>query len=82
MAGLAEVIQAAAGQPASVRIGAVVSTGPLVVTVQGVQFNADALGVLSSYSPAPGDIVALLGQSTASGSDPTSWVVLGRVVPA
>lgn len=81
MSDLAAAIQSIPGQPASVRVGIVESTGPLVVTVQGAVFEAQALGVLSSYSPAAGDVVALLGQSTSSGSDPTSWVVLGRLVP-
>lgn len=77
---LSEVIQSAAGQPASVRIGRVTSTSPLVVNVQGASFrNA---GVLSSYTPVVGHVVALLGQSTASGTDPTSWLVLGRILPS
>ena len=49
------------------RIGIVTGTAP---TVQGTVINA---GVLSSYTPAVGDNVAVLrGQS--------SWLVLGKVV--
>lgn len=78
MANLADVIQSAAGQPASVRIGQVTSTSPLTIDVQGASFRS--AGVLSSYTPVVGHVVALLGQSTASGTDPTSWLVLGRVL--
>lgn len=78
MPNLADVIQSAAGQPASVRIGRITSTSPVTVDVQGASFR-DA-GVLSSYTPVVGHVVALLGQSTASGSDPTSWLILGRVI--
>lgn len=80
MANLADVIQTAAGQPSSVRIGKVSSLSPLTVNVQGAQFTN--CGVLSSYTPVVGHVVALLGQSTASGTDPTSWLVLGRVIPS
>lgn len=52
------------------RIGIVTGTAPTVVEVQGTVINA---GVLSSYTPAVGDNVAVLrGQS--------SWLVLGKVV--
>jgi hypothetical protein len=78
MAGLAEAVGAAVGQPASVRIGTVQSVNPPVVTAQGVAF--DDVGFLGGYGPAVGDTVALLGQSSASGSDPTSWLALGKVV--
>lgn len=81
MAELAESTREAVGQPSSVRIGTVTSTSPLVVSVQGALFNSAALGVLSSYTPAAGDVVILLGQSTTTGSDPTSWVILGQVLP-
>jgi hypothetical protein len=77
MAGLAEAMQGAVGQPASVRIGTVDSTSPLVVSAQGVVF--DGVGVLGGYVPVAGDAVLLLGQSSGVGSDPASWVVLGAV---
>jgi hypothetical protein len=50
---------------------------PLVITVQGVPFQT--VGTLQSYIPQVGDSVALLGQSPTSGSDPTSWLALGKV---
>lgn len=79
MAGLAEAVQGAVGQPASVRIGTVDSIDPLVVSAQGVPF--EDVGVLDGYAPQAGDSVALLGQSSEVGSDPASWLLLGRVVP-
>lgn len=80
MASLAGQVQEAAGAPGSVRIGLVTSTSPLVITAQGVQFRG--IGVLASYTPVAGDTVALLGQSPTSGSDPSSWLVLGKVNPS
>jgi len=77
MAGLAEAVQGAVGQPASVRIGIVESVAPLVITAQGVQF--EDIGILGDYAPQLGDSVALLGQSSEAGSDPASWLVLGVV---
>ncbi len=66
------------GQPASVRIGVVSSTSPLRVDVQGTEFPA--LGYIGTL-PTLGDTVALIGQSTSVSSDPTSWLVLGKVNP-
>lgn len=80
MTTLADVIQGAAGQPASVRIGVVESIDPLVISAQGAPF--DNIGLLNSYGPALGDTVALLGQSSDSGSDPASWLALGAVTGA
>lgn len=77
MAGLAEAVQGAVGQPASVRIGVVDSIDPTVVSVQGVVF--EEVGFLDGYVPEVGDTVALLGQSTEAGSDPASWLVLGKM---
>lgn len=77
MAGLAEAVQNAVGQPASVRMGVVESLDPVVITVQGTTF--DDLGFLDGYTPVEGDTVALLGQSSEAGSDPASWLVLGKV---
>lgn len=75
MASLIQQIASAPGQPASVRIGTVVSVNPVTVTVQGATFTD--LGTIAAYYPQVGDVVALLGQSNASGSDPTSWLVMG-----
>ena len=80
MAGLAEAVQGAVGQPASVRIGTVDSLDPPVVSAQGVPF-AD-VGFLRDYNPQVGDSVALLGQSSNAGSDPASWLVLGALSTA
>lgn len=73
-------IRANPGSPASVRIGVVVSLSPLVVDVQGALFTN--LGRLTSYTPAVGHVVVVLGQSSSSSVDPTSWVVIGNVVAA
>jgi len=72
-------IAGAAGEPSSVRIGTVTSTSPLTVDVQGTAYTN--LGLIGAC-PAVGATVALLGQSTSAGSDPTSWLVLGEVVNA
>lgn len=77
MAGLAEAVHGAVGQPASVRIGTVDSTSPLVVSAQGVAF--DDVGILDGYVPQVSDAVALLGQSSEAGSDPASWLALGAL---
>lgn len=82
MAGLAGEIAQAGGLPASVRIGKVVQADPLVVSVQGVLYSQDAVGVLETGIPAVGDAVALLGQSGLVGGDPASWIVLGRIRPS
>lgn len=75
--GLAEAVQGAVGQPASVRIGIVDSTDPLVISAQGAPFND--VGLLDGYVPQVGDAVALLGQSSGVGSDPASWLALGAL---
>jgi hypothetical protein len=77
---IAEQVQAASGAPASVRIGTVTSVAPTVISAQGVTFSE--VGILASYTPVEGDTVALLGQSPTSGSDPTSWLVLGKINPS
>lgn len=79
MAELETQVAQVAGQPASVRIGRIAQVNPTVVTVQGTQFTD--VGFLGWYSPAVGDTVAVLGQSSASGTDPASWLVLGYVKP-
>lgn len=76
-ASIVQQITAAPGQPSSVRIGTVASTSPVTVTVQGVTFTN--IGFLRNYALAVGDTVALLGQSSQAGSDPTSWLCLGVV---
>lgn len=77
MAGLAEAVHGAVGQPASVRIGTVDSASPLAVSAQGVAFTD--VGLLEGYIPQVGDSVALLGQSSEAGSDPASWLALGSI---
>jgi hypothetical protein len=72
---VAEEISKNRGQPATVRIGTVVSLSPLTVSLQ--QTNMVNMGVLDSYIPTVGDVVALLGQSAVS-SDGSSWLLLGR----
>lgn len=78
MSAIGEAVAGAVGQPSSVRIGTVTSVSPLTVVVQGVTFAN--LGFLDWYTPVLGHTVALLGQSSASGSDPTSWLCLGNIV--
>lgn len=80
MAGLAEAVQGAVGQPASVRIGTVTSINPLVISAQGVPF--ENVGFLNGLRPVLGQAVALLGQCSESGSDPASWLVLGSITAA
>lgn len=71
-------IQRDRGEPSKVRIGTV-ADGQFVL--QETALDPDSVGVLSSYSPVNGDSVALLGQSSV-GTSGTSWLALGRVVPA
>ena len=74
---LAQQIASVPGQPSSVRVGTVTSTNPLTISAQGVVFTN--VGILGSYHPNVGDTVCLLGQSSASGSDPASWLCMGSV---
>jgi len=74
---LADQITKDRGQPATVRIGTVVSVLPLVVSVQGTPFtDVGSVGKLVI-----GDVVALLGQSAVS-ADGSSWLALGYVAPS
>lgn len=82
MGGFVSEIQLVPGQPATVRTGRVESINPLVVSIQGATLQASAVGVLESYVPAVSDSVLVVGQSKTTGSDPSSWVVLGRPVPS
>lgn len=76
---LVQAVQAVPSQPSTVRIGTVVSTDPLTVSVQGTVFIG--VGKMASYfMPVTGDVVALIGQSVLT-SDAASWLVLGRVDP-
>lgn len=74
-------ITAVSGAPATMRVGKISSTTPLVLTVQGATFSGDAVGVLGSYVPGLGDTVTVVGQSKTQGSDPSSWLILGASVP-
>lgn len=78
MASITQQIAAAPGQPSSVRIGIILETNPTVISVQGQEFTD--VGFLDSYTPTLGDVVALLGQSSQAGTDPTSWLCLGEIV--
>lgn len=76
---LANQVAEAVGEPSSVRIGTVTQVSPLKVDVQGTEYtNLGRIGPC----PAVGQTVALLGQSTAAGSEPTSWLVLGVISTA
>lgn len=75
MTGLAEAVLGAVGQPASVRIGVVESVSPLVISAQGVPF--EDVGLAAAYRPEIGDVAALLGQCSETGSDPASWLAIG-----
>lgn len=66
------------GQPATVRIGTVVSVLPPAVTVQGTTLND--VGFLRGYSPQIGDTVAVLGQSAVT-ADAASWLVMNAIEP-
>jgi len=70
----ADQINKGRGQPATVRIGIVLSVSPLVVDVQGA--SVTNVGVLADYVPTVGQTVALLGQSAVS-ADGSSWLALG-----
>lgn len=72
-------IRANPGSPASVRVGTVDSADPLRVSLQGTIL--DNVGLVGSYAPQTGDPVVLLGQSSAAGPDPASWVALGKPSP-
>lgn len=78
---LARVVQTSPGQPASVRVGRIESVNPVVLSVQGALYNADAVGVLGSYVPQANDVVSVVGQSVSSGTDPSSWLILGEARP-
>lgn len=57
-------------------MGVVTSTSPLIVAVQGTNFDPDSIGLADTYVPTIGDSVALLGQSAIS-SDGSSWLAIG-----
>lgn len=72
---LATSTRLAVGQPASIRVGRITGVDPLQVSVQGAVF--DNVGSIGNLVPFVGMSVLLIGQSTTTGSDPTSWTVLG-----
>lgn len=72
----AQVVRAS-GAPSSVRIGVVTSLSPLTVSIQGHNLNPGAVGVAANINPVLGSSVVLLGQSKASGTDPSSWLIIG-----
>jgi len=77
--GLAEAVQAVAGQPSSTRVGTVTSTSPVEISANGVVF--EDVGIANWYTPRLGDSVILLGQSSGTGTDPASWLALGSANP-
>jgi len=77
---LVQAVQANPSQPATTRVGKVVSVDPLTVSVQGSVFIG--VGRLTTYlSPVVDDVVVLVGQSALT-SDAASWLVLGKVQDA
>lgn len=76
---LAAQVAKSRGQPATVRIGTVVSVVPPQVTVQGTVLND--VGFLRGYSPQIGDVVPVLGQSAVT-ADSASWLALGAIEPS
>lgn len=86
MDALAHGIAEAAGQPATVRIGTILSAPPLgelLVDLDGTALNPAAVGVLGSYHPVVGDTVILLGQSVAGAdSFASTWLVAGKSQPS
>lgn len=72
---LAQAVRAVPGQPSSIRVGTVVSTAPLTISIQNVVFTD--VGVLTSVPLQVGNPVVVIGQSPVSGSDPASWLVMG-----
>lgn len=77
-----EQIVNSAGQPATVRVGTVVSTSPLTVEVQGEPFTN--LGLLNvAAAPGLGAVVLLLGQAVKGAkSSGSSWIILGEIIAA
>lgn len=70
---LAHQTQKAAGISNGMRTATIVSSvgGVLTISVAGGQFSA-GVGVLTSYTPVAGDVVAVFRQDS-------SWLVLGKV---
>lgn len=73
-----EAIAKDRGQPATVRVGTVVGVNPVVITVQGTEF--EDVGFLNGAPLAIGATVAILGQSSIS-ADGSSWLALGGISP-
>ena len=74
-------VQKDRGQPAVIRVGTVATVSPLTVLLQETVIPADRIGVLGSYIPAAGDVVALAATS-AVGTSGSSWLILGVTGPA
>lgn len=77
MTALPGALRSLAGQPATVRIGTITSINPVVVSVQGAVFTD--VGLVGSFTGTVGDPVVLIGQSPSNGTDPASWLALGKV---
>ena len=81
---LAGAVVAAAGQPATVRLGTILQISPtLQIDMGGTVLDPAAVGINALYRPRVGDVVALLGQSV-EGADTSgsTWLLLGSVSPA
>lgn len=78
---LAGAVVETAGQPATVRVGTILSVNPMQVDISTTILNSDAVGCVASYQPRTGDTVVLIGQSVdgdeTSGS---TWMIVGACV--
>lgn len=68
---LAHQTQKTAGIPNGMRTATVSATGPLTISVAGGLISS-GVGVLASYTPVVGDVVAVFRQDS-------SWLVLGKL---
>lgn len=74
---LAMSVTASSGQPATVRVGQILSLSPLTIDLNGTTLDPATVGVAASSLPAAGPVL-LLGQSVQGGSSSgASWTVLG-----
>lgn len=71
---LAHQTRKAAGIGNGMRTATVTATSPITISVSGGEFSS-GVGVLGSYLPKVGDVVAVFRQDS-------SWLVLGSVAPS
>lgn len=80
MNSLATAVVESAGQPATIRVGTVLTASPLAIDLGGTTLDQDAVGLLGDYAPIPGQPVALLGQSVQGGqSSGATWLAMAGV---